>query len=281
MVRVISVLAGLATAVLVGCGPGREASDVVVETPALLHDVPADGLTVTLVRDPAPVDELLMQDLDGNAISTRDWRGRVALVTFWATWCGPCRREIPDLIALQERYPDHLQVIGVSTDESGPAAVKEFAREWGINYPIVMETPELNRQFPGVFALPTTFVVDPDGLIVQTHVGLISPALLEQETRVLTSLPTTVSVETVEDTPHLRLVNAAHATELPGVDLSALSPEQREHALQRLNDEHCPCGCQLTLAQCRINDADCGISLPVAKRVVAQLREAGEAATNR
>lgn len=268
-----STLAGLGLVLLVGCGQAREASKAVVDMPMPLHEVPADGLTLTFVRDPAPVDVLLMQDLDGRTISTSDWKGKVALVTFWATWCGPCRREIPDLIALQERYPDHVQVIGISTDESGPETVREFAREWGINYPIVMQTPEINRQFPGVFALPTTFVVDPEGRIVQTHVGLIGSVRLEHETRYLTSLPTTVAVETVEDTPHLRLVNAAHATELPGLDLSALSPELKERALQRLNEDSCPCGCRLTLAQCRINDAECGVSLPAAKRVVAEIED--------
>ena len=69
------------------------------------------------------------------------------------------------------------------------------------------------------------------------------------------------------------LVNAAHATELPGLDLSALSPELKERALQRLNEDSCPCGCRLTLAQCRINDAECGVSLPAAKRVVAEIED--------
>ena len=275
MRRMASAMAVVGICILAGCGVARDASGDVVEVPALLHEVPADGLTITLVREPGPVNTLVMEDLDGRTISTNDWKGKVALVTFWATWCGPCRQEIPDLIALQDRYPDHLQVIGVSADETGSENVKQFAREWEINYPIVMETPEIRKQFPGVFALPTTFVVDPDGRIVQTHVGLVSPALFEHETRYLTSLPTTATVETVEDNPHLRLVNAAHATELPGLDLSELSPELKVRALRRLNEDLCPCSCELTLAQCRINDADCDVSLPVARHVVARLEAGG------
>ena len=181
-------------------------------------------------------------------MSTTDWHGKVTLVNYWATWCGPCREEIPYLVQLQERYPDQLQVIGISADEGDPADVKAFASEMGINYPIVMETAELNRQFPGVFALPTTFLVDPEGRIVQTHVGLISPAVFEQETRYLSGLPANVTVELIDENDTTRLANAAHATEIPGLDLSELPPRskkagalaaQRRHVRVRLFADAC------------------------------------------
>jgi len=212
-----------------------------------------------------------MQDLDDGILSLSDLRGKVILVNYWATWCGPCRYEIPQLMKLQERYGEHLQVIGVSTDAGDPANVEAFSREFNINYPIVMSTPEINRQFPGVFALPTSFVIDTEGRVVQTHVGLINPAVLEQETRYLASLPTNVTVELIENTQQTRLANAAQATEIPGLDLSHLSPEKKEAALQRLNEDGCVCGCELTLAQCRINDAACGVSLPLAEQVVNEI----------
>ena len=145
---------------LAGCGPTQ---DAVAETPAPVFGAPSDPVTVQFVRDPLPVADVSMQDVDGRTMSTTDWHGKVTLVNYWATWCGPCREEIPYLVQLQERYPDQLQVIGISADEGDPADVKAFASEMGINYPIVMETAELNRQFPGVFALPTTFLVDPEG----------------------------------------------------------------------------------------------------------------------
>src|SRR5438105_12850284 len=78
-----------------------------------------------------------MVDLDGRQISTSDWRGKVVLINFWATWCPPCRAEIPDLIALQEKYRDQLQIIGVSEDEAGPEVVKRFVAEHRMNYPVV------------------------------------------------------------------------------------------------------------------------------------------------
>ena len=134
-----------------------------------------------------------------------------------------------------------------------------------------MATTELNRQFPGVAALPTSFIVDPQGRIVQTHVGLIRPVVFEQEVRYLTSMPTTVTVELIDENTTTRLANAAHATEIPGLDLSELTPAQKAQVLQRLNEDGCPCGCSLTLAQCRINDSSCGISPPLAKKVVAEV----------
>ena len=273
-------IAGLAVAPLtltlaVACGQATNEPDAAgAAAPDPIFPVPEGGMTLQFVRDPVPVAELRMVDLDGRAMSTRNWHGKVTLVNFWATWCGPCREEIPFLIRLAERYPDHLQVIGVSEDEGSPEKVHDFARQYGINYPIVMSTPEIKRQFPGVFALPTSFVLDPDGQIVQTHVGLINPAVFEQEARYLTSLPADVTVETVEENAQLRLANAAQATEIPGLDLSMLSAEQKELALQRLNADSCTCGCQLTLAQCRINDAACGLSLPLAQKVVEDIAAA-------
>lgn len=259
----------LTVGVAVGCGGGGEASDPASPEPVFGADQRPS--TIQLVANPSPLLSLSMQDLDGQTITTDDLRGKVTLVNFWATWCGPCRTEIPDLIELQARYPDHLQVIGVSTDEGPRQMVEDFATEYGINYPVVMTTPELNRAFPGVMALPTSFIVDPDGRVVKTHVGLVNAGVLEQETRFLAALDPGITVDLVEEDTHGRLVNAAHATSIPGLDLTTLTPEQRTLALQRLNEEGCSCGCGLTLAQCRINDSSCGFSLPLAEQVVAEI----------
>ena len=106
--------------------------------------------------------------------------------------------------------------------------------------------------------------------MLESHVGLISPIVLEQETRYLTSLPNDATVEIVEPNNQLVLANAAQATEIPGVDLSVLTATQREEVLRRVNAEGCPCGCSLTLAQCRINDSACGISPPIVERIVEE-----------
>ena len=268
----VLVAAGL---LFVGCSSPSENQPTAVvgggDEPATVFEVPSDGVTLRFVDAPASVGSLTMQTIDGELLEMSDLRGKVVLVNFWATWCGPCREEIPYLASLTERYPEHLVVIGVSEDAGGVDMVEAFADQYGVNYPIVMSTPEIKRAFPGVFALPTSFVVDPDGQMVQTHVGLISPVILEQETRYLSSLSNNATVETVAASSQIRLANAAQATEIPGVDLSVLTPDQREEALRRLNADGCPCGCQLTLAQCRINDSSCGISPPIVEKIVAEI----------
>ena len=271
LVGVLALSVGLAA----GCGTGSGTGDGAAGAPAAVFPTDARPTSIQLVANPSPVLDVVMRDLDGRTFSTDDLRGKVTLVNFWATWCGPCRTEIPDLIKLQDQYPDHLQVIGVSTDEGPQQLVEDFVTEYGINYPIVMATPELNRAFPGVMALPTSFMIDAEGRVVQTHVGLINPGVLEQETRFLAALDPSITVDLVDEDPHGRLVNAAHATEIPGLDLSVLTVEQRVTALQRLNEEGCSCGCGLTLAQCRINDSSCGFSLPLAEQVVAEIVSAG------
>ena len=268
----VLVAAGL---LFVGCSSPSENQPTAVvgggDEPATVFEVPSDGVTLRFVDAPASVGSLTMQTIDGELLEMSDLRGKVVLVNFWATWCGPCREEIPYLARLTERYPEHLVVIGVSEDAGGVDMVEAFADQYGVNYPIVMSTPEIKRVFPGVFALPTSFVVDPDGQMVQTHVGLISPVILEQETRYLSSLSNNATVETVAASNQIRLANAAQATEIPGVDLSVLTSDQREEALRRLNADGCPCGCQLTLAQCRINDSSCGISPPIVEKIVAEI----------
>ena len=268
----VLVAAGL---LFVGCSSPSENQPTAVaggsDEPATVFEVPSDGVTLRFVDTPASVGSLTMQTIDGEFLEMSDLRGKVVLVNFWATWCGPCREEIPYLASLTERYPEHLVVIGVSEDAGGVDMVEAFADQYGVNYPIVMSTPEIKRVFPGVFALPTSFVVDPDGQMVQTHVGLISPVILEQETRYLSSLSNNATVETVAASNQIRLANAAQATEIPGVDLSVLTSDQREEALRRLNADGCPCGCQLTLAQCRINDSSCGISPPIVEKIVAEI----------
>jgi thiol-disulfide isomerase/thioredoxin len=228
------------------------------------------GSTVKFVKDPVAVPELTMKTLDGRTLNSRDWKGKVTLVNFWATWCPPCREEIPDLIKLQAKYKDQLQIIGISSDEGPAEDVAKFAAEHKMNYAIVMETPELTKAFPGIFALPTTFVIDQDVKMVQKHVGMLNPFIVEKEARVLAKLDTTTQVELVEDHGQVLLSNTAQATDVPGLELDKLTATQKTDALKRLNAEACTCGCGLTVAQCRINDPSCEVSLPIAKKIVEE-----------
>ena len=156
-------------------------------------------LVVELLRTPLDVPAFAMTDLDGRTISSDSLKGKVVLINFWATWCGPCVVEIPDLVKLQAKYRDQLVVIGVSEDENGEALVRKFAADKQINYPLVMSTPELQALFPGVVALPTTFALDRNGKMVQKHVGLLHAEQTEALARVLAGLETDARVEHVDD----------------------------------------------------------------------------------
>ena len=229
---------------------------------------------IRFIKNPKPIPELTMTTLDGKTITSKDLAGKVVIVNFWATWCAPCRAEIPDLVKLQTQYKDQLVIIGVlSEDEPGPH-VSRFAADYKINYPIVPETKELAAAFPGIYALPTTFMVGPDGKMMQKHIGQIRPAQIELETRVLAKLPVDADVEYEADDKEAVLASNARATEIPGVDLSVLTAEQKTLALNRLNDEACGCGCGMTIAQCRINDSTCAVSPKLAAKILAEVRGA-------
>jgi thiol-disulfide isomerase/thioredoxin len=227
-------------------------------------------ITLQFFSNPTAVAHFTARDLDGQTISTASLSGKVTIINFWATWCPPCRAEIPDLVALQEKYRDQVQVIGISQDEESADFVKRFAAAQHINYPIVMSTPELERIFAGVYALPTSFIVDREGRIVQKHVGLLNPVTTEFEARYLAGLDDHAKIEQIEpDEANRKLIkDAAQATKIPGLDLDKLSPAARAACLQKLNTDSCTCGCGLTLAACRINDPGCGISLPLAEKIV-------------
>jgi len=200
----------------------------------------------------------------------------VVIVNFWATWCGPCRAEIPDLVALQEKYKDTLQVIGISQDEAGVEVVRRFAAEHKVNYPVAMMTPEIEKMYPGITALPTSFILDRESRVVQKHVGMLTARTTEFETRHLAGLPVNVSIEEVDQSQGLKLnlENGAQAMTIPGIDLASLPVAKRIEALQKLNSQPCTCGCDLTVARCRVDDPTCGVSLPLARQIVQQIASA-------
>jgi thiol-disulfide isomerase/thioredoxin len=227
---------------------------------------------VRFASNPEPAPGLVIRDLAGKVTSMNDLKGKVVLVNFWATWCPPCREEIPALIHLQETHRDRLQIIGISQDDE-IEDVQEFVKKTGINYPVVMATPELIAAYGGVVALPTTFVVDPQGRIVQRHLGLLNAEHTEREILALHGLPVDAPIEFFEDTGQIFSKNVERATELPDVDFSGLTPEQKKVALRRLNSEGCVCGCNLTLARCRLDDTTCPVSKAMAATVIKEVLE--------
>jgi thiol-disulfide isomerase/thioredoxin len=239
----------------------------------------SDQPTIRFVRNPDPAPEFHLAGLDGKPVTLADSKGKVVLVNFWATWCGPCRAEIPDLVELQNKYQDRLQILGLVVDDEDQDAIKKFVAKFHINYPVAMATDALRLEYGGIPALPTSFVLDSEGRVVQKHEGLRDPVLYETEVRSLLGLPIgDIKVETFEDTGEIFLKHADRASELPGVDLSKLTPEQKTVALHKFNAESCTCGCQFTLAQCRIYDRGCQVSQAAIAKILAVITKSISAA---
>jgi thiol-disulfide isomerase/thioredoxin len=236
---------------------------------APLHASQDPQPTIRFAKSPEAAPDFKLQTLDGKPLALSSFSGKVVLLNFWATWCGPCRMEIPDLIELQKQYKDNLQIISLLVDVDDVEDAKKFVAGAGFNYPVAIAPAGLRLQYGGITALPTLFVLDTQGRIVQKHVGLSDPRLYELETRALLNLPIPFKIETFEDAGEIFLKNADRATELPGVELASLSPEQKIAALHALNAESCSCGCKLTLAQCRIYDSACRTSKDRAAKIVA------------
>jgi peroxiredoxin len=132
---------------------------------------------------PAPNFQLV--DLGGNSVRLADLRGKAVLLNFWATWCPPCKIEMPWFVELQKQYgPQGLQIVGVAMDEGNAHdAVAKFAKEMGLNYTVLLGNDKVADQYGGVDALPTTFYIGRDGKIVSRVYGLVSHKEIEENVR--------------------------------------------------------------------------------------------------
>ena len=134
-------------------------------------------------KPPAP--DFSITDLDGQAVALRSYRGKVVLLNFWATWCEPCRKEIPRFLEFQKQYgPQGFQVLGVSLDDNDKP-VRRFRDEFKITYPVVMGNAKLAESYGGVLGLPISFLIDQDGRIAAKHVGAVDLAVIDNEIRQL------------------------------------------------------------------------------------------------
>lgn len=128
---------------------------------------------------PAPDFELT--DLDGKTISLKQYKGKVVVLNFWGTWCRPCRKETPDLVALQKQFAHQgLIVVGAAMDRSNQAAVHIFANKYSVNYPIAIASSTLIHDY-GVIVAPTTVIIDKSGKIVYRHIGALTQQVLAQQ----------------------------------------------------------------------------------------------------
>src|SRR5438552_8418802 len=127
-----------------------------------------------------PAPDFTLQSLDGKNMSLSDLRGKAVLLNFWATWCGPCKIEMPWFIELQKQYGSQgLQIVGVAMDDSSKEDIAKFANDMGVNYPVLLGKEAVGDAYGGVPALPETFFIGRDGKIVDKIIGLKGKAEIE------------------------------------------------------------------------------------------------------
>ena len=138
---------------------------------------------------PQPAPELELKDMTGKVVRLSDYRGQVVVLNFWATWCPPCRKEIPDFIELQNNFgPQGLQFIGVAMDEEGAPKIQQYLDKQPINYPIwVGEAGPVQEKFGALNAIPVTYIIDRKGNIRAKYVGIRKKAVVEEMIRPLLS----------------------------------------------------------------------------------------------
>jgi len=141
---------------------------------------PQLGALVGFSPSSTPAPSFALVTLDGDTIRSADLRGKVVVVNFWATWCIPCKVEMPSMQKLHERHAgDDLVVLGVSVDVGGAGPVRAFLRDHHITYPVGRVTEPLRRAFGGIAGIPTTFVIDRHGIVRHRVVGYFAPPALE------------------------------------------------------------------------------------------------------
>lgn len=144
----------------------------------------------TLQGKPAP--DFSLASLDGSTLKLSDYRGKAVLLNFWATWCEPCKIEMPWFVDLQKKYgPQGLQILGVAMDDASNKEISDFARKMGVNYPIMIGKEAVGDQYGGLPYLPSTFYIDRDGKVVERVYGLISRS--EMETHIQKALGSQVA----------------------------------------------------------------------------------------
>jgi thiol-disulfide isomerase/thioredoxin len=166
---IILVVAAIAIMLLVGKNLARR--------PRAAENAPDSG---RMVGKNAP--DFALESLDGKTVHLSDYRGKAVLLNFWATWCEPCKVEMPWFVELQKQYgPEGFSIIGVAMDDSGKDAIARFAKEMGVNYPVLLGKEAVGDQFGGIPYLPVSFYLDRNGQVVEQVAGLKARREIEDD----------------------------------------------------------------------------------------------------
>jgi cytochrome c biogenesis protein CcmG/thiol:disulfide interchange protein DsbE len=138
----------------------------------LISSESKSNLSTEKEGDKAP--NFSLKSVDGKTVKLSDYKGKIVIIDFWATWCPPCRRGVPDLISIQKEFKKDVVVIGISLDrEKTIKDVPGFIKDYGINYPVVYGDDQVTVDYGGIRSIPTSFVIDRKGNVVDSHIGLV------------------------------------------------------------------------------------------------------------
>jgi len=149
----------------------------------------SDSADNVMKNRPAP--DFTLETLDGKTMRLSDFHGKAVLLNFWATWCGPCKIETPWLVELQDKYGSQgLQIVGVAMDDSGKDEIAKFAKEMGMNYPVLLGKEAVGDAYGGIPYLPESFFIGRDGKIVDKIMGIDSRSVIEDHIKKVLSTQT-------------------------------------------------------------------------------------------
>lgn len=156
---------------------------------------PTEASSNALTGKAAP--EFTLQSLDGKTVHLSDYRGKAVVLNFWATWCAPCKIEMPWFVDLQKKYaPEGLQLVGVAMDDATPKEIAEFAKQMSVNYPILIGKEAVGQAYGGVPFMPETFYIDRNGKIIENAFGLKSRSEIEGDMKkIIASVATAQSTK--------------------------------------------------------------------------------------
>jgi len=160
------------------------------------HSVKADSVKPDGARKVAP--DFTLKDSNGQTVHLSDYKGKVVLLDFWATWCGPCKIEIPWFMEFEQQLKDRgFAVVGVSMDEDGWKVVKPYLQQYKVNYRVLLGNDQVGEIYGGVESLPTTFLIDRRGKIASVHIGLSEKDEFKHAILQLLDAPRTTSIAPV------------------------------------------------------------------------------------
>ena len=215
--------------------------------------VPHSAMEARSVYPMAP--SFRLTNSSGGSVTLSEYQGKVVLLDFWATWCGPCRMEIPELVALQEKYGERgLRIIGIAVDDD-PQSVREFHRSVAFNYPVALADDATQALYGGIQDLPTLFLIGRDGRVYAGYGGAVPASGLESDIRALLDArkggpPPSIARTTVE--------SAGLSDDLaPDMKPEQVTASRGEYAASS-SQRRCTCGCAMDRGRCGGSSQTCG-----------------------